>query len=82
MALRRAVSTVALAGLLTVAGGLAAAPAAQASTTRTTGYTYIGMYPSGAACDAAGRAYVTSGEAVTYFCDVAPTTARLSVLFY
>ncbi|MEU9074100.1 hypothetical protein ACFYUY_22195 [Kitasatospora sp. NPDC004745] len=82
MALRKAVSTMALAGLLTVAGGLMAAPAAQASTTRTTGYTYIGMYPSGAACEAAGRAYVTRGEAVSYFCDVAPNTARLSVWFY
>ncbi|MEU1288208.1 hypothetical protein [Kitasatospora sp. NPDC005856] len=81
MALRKAVSTMALAGMLTVAGGLMAAPAAQASTTRTTGYTYVGMYPSGAACDAAGKAYVARGEAVSYFCDVAPTTARLSVWF-
>ncbi|MFF4381742.1 hypothetical protein [Kitasatospora sp. NPDC001547] len=82
MALRTAVSSMALAALLTVAGGLAAAPAAQASTTRTTGYTYVGMYPSGAACDAAGQAYVARGQAVGYFCDVAPSTARLSVWFF
>ncbi|MEU3567585.1 hypothetical protein AB0E96_04010 [Kitasatospora sp. NPDC036755] len=82
MALRKAVSTMALAGLLTVAGGLMASPAAQASTTRTTGYTYVGMYPSGAACEAAGKAYVARGEAVSYFCDVAPNTARLSVWFF
>ncbi|MBD0669955.1 hypothetical protein [Streptomyces sp. CBMA156] len=82
MALRKTVSTMALAGLLTVAGGLMVAPAAQASTTRTTGYTYVGMYPSGAACEAAGKAYVTRGEAVSYFCDVAPNTARLSVWFF
>ncbi|MFJ6622044.1 hypothetical protein ACIQOW_31255 [Kitasatospora sp. NPDC091335] len=82
MALRKTVSTMALAGLLTVAGGLMVAPAAQASTTRTTGYTYVGMYPSGAACEAAGKAYVARGEAVSYFCDVAPNTARLSVWFF
>ncbi|MFJ1937072.1 hypothetical protein ACIOGZ_30990 [Kitasatospora sp. NPDC088160] len=78
MAMRKAVSTMALAGLL-AAGGLMAAPAAQASTSVTTGYVYVGMYPSGAACDAAGRAYVARGEAVSYFCDVAPNTARLSI---
>ncbi|MFF8774755.1 hypothetical protein [Kitasatospora sp. NPDC015120] len=81
MALRKAVSTMALAGLL-AAGGLMAAPAAQASTTRTTGYVYVGMYPSGAACHAAGQAYVARGAAVSYFCDVldfAPFTARLSI---
>ncbi len=76
MALRKALSTVALAGFL-VGGALVAAPAAQAS-----GYTYVGMYPSAAACESAGQAYVTSGQAVTYFCDTAPNTARLSVLFY
>ncbi|MFF2073825.1 hypothetical protein ACFVXG_03620 [Kitasatospora sp. NPDC058162] len=71
--MRKAISTLSLAGLLT-AGALLAAPSAQA-----TGYVYIGMYPSGAACDAAGKAYVARGEAITYFCDVAPNTARLSI---
>ncbi|GAA1217765.1 hypothetical protein GCM10009665_04570 [Kitasatospora nipponensis] len=76
MALRTAVSTMALAAMVVV-GGLIAAPAAQAS-----GLTYIGMYPNAAACNAAGQAYVDSGQAVIYFCDVAPQTARLSVRFY
>ncbi|MFF7455722.1 hypothetical protein [Kitasatospora sp. NPDC008115] len=84
MAMRKAVSTLVLAGTL-AAGGLLAAPAAQAAqaaTTRTTGYVYVGMYPSGEACHAAGQAYVARGEAVSYFCDVLdfhPFTARLSV---
>ncbi|MFE7563995.1 hypothetical protein [Kitasatospora sp. NPDC057500] len=81
MAMRKAVSTLALAGTL-AAGGLLAAPAAQAATTRTTGYVYVGMYPSGEACHAAGQAYVARGETVSYFCDVLdfhPFTARLSV---
>ncbi|MCX5214501.1 hypothetical protein OG689_35475 [Kitasatospora sp. NBC_00240] len=43
------------------------------------GYTGAGMYPSAAACESAGKAYVTSGQAVTY--DTAPNTARLSVRF-
>ncbi|MER6394914.1 hypothetical protein ABT263_02470 [Kitasatospora sp. NPDC001603] len=76
MAIRRVVSSVALAGVL-AGGALLAAPAAQA-----TGFTYIGMYPSAAACEIAGKAYVSSGQAVTYFCDAAPNTARLSVWFY
>ncbi|GAB1333041.1 hypothetical protein ACE1SV_73800 [Streptomyces sennicomposti] len=53
---------------------LLVAPSAQAA-----GYVYVGMYPSAAACDAAGRDYVARGQAVSYFCDVAPTTARLSI---
>ncbi|WP_329493414.1 hypothetical protein [Kitasatospora herbaricolor] len=76
MAIRKAVSTLALAGFL-AGGALLTAPAAQAS-----GLTYVGMYPSAAACESAGKAYVTSGQAVTYFCDTAPNTARLSVWFY
>lgn len=37
------------------------------------------MYPSAAACDAAGKAYVARGQAVSYFCDATLTTARLSI---
>ncbi|GAA1384549.1 hypothetical protein GCM10009639_06140 [Kitasatospora putterlickiae] len=82
MALRKAVSTMALAGLLAGAGGLIAAPAAQASTAKTTGYVYVGVYASGDACHAAGKALVARGEASSYFCDVLdfpPYTARLSI---
>ncbi|WP_158835473.1 hypothetical protein [Streptomyces sp. NRRL S-350] len=81
MTLRRAVSTTALAGLLAL-GSLLAAQGAQASTTKTTGFTYVGMYPSGAACEAAGQAYVTRGEAVDYRCETAPSTARLYIWPY
>ncbi|MFB7911041.1 hypothetical protein [Kitasatospora sp. NPDC056076] len=72
--MRKAISTLSLTGLLAV-GALLAAPSAQAAS-----FVYIGMYPSGAACDAAGKDYVARGEAITYFCDVAPTTARLSIV--
>ncbi|WP_405016484.1 hypothetical protein OHV05_04720 [Kitasatospora sp. NBC_00070] len=74
MALRKMASTVALAGAL-AAGALIAAPAAQAFS-----YTYIGMFPDAASCQAAGQGYVNRGEAVNYFCDVAPGAARLSVV--
>ncbi|MFI0242054.1 hypothetical protein [Streptomyces sp. NPDC016845] len=71
--MRTTISTLSLAGLL-AAAALLLAPSAQA-----TGYTYVGMYPSAAACDAAGKDYVARGQAVSYFCDVTPTTARLSI---
>ncbi|BAJ26206.1 MULTISPECIES: hypothetical protein [Kitasatospora] len=71
--MRKAISALGLTGLLTAAA-LLAAPTAQAS-----GFVYVGMYPSGAACEAAGKAYVARGETVNYFCDVAPNTARLSI---
>ncbi|MFJ9774305.1 hypothetical protein ACIRVF_24200 [Kitasatospora sp. NPDC101157] len=76
MSLRKAFSAVAVAGL--VAGGaLIAAPGAQAAT-----YTYIGIYPTAAACHAAGQAYVNSQQAIVYFCDTTTETgpARLSVV--
>ncbi|WP_380284233.1 hypothetical protein [Kitasatospora purpeofusca] len=81
MAVRKAISTMTLAGLL-AAGGLMAAPAAQASTARTTGYVYVGIYSSGEACHAGGKALVARGEAFNYFCDILeypPYTARLSI---
>ncbi|MFB6893486.1 hypothetical protein ACFCX4_29685 [Kitasatospora sp. NPDC056327] len=81
MALRKAVSTLALAGTI-AAGGLMVAPAAQATTARTTGFVYVGIYPSGDACHAAGKALVARGQAFNYFCDVLdfpPYTARLSI---
>lgn len=76
MSLRKAFSAVTVAGL--VAGGaLVAAPGAQAST-----YTYIGVYPTAAACHTAGQAYVNSQQAIVYFCDTTTETgpARLSVV--
>ncbi|MFI1522201.1 hypothetical protein [Kitasatospora cineracea] len=76
MSIRKAFSAVAVAGI--VAGGaLAAAPGAQAAT-----YTYVGVYPTAAACNTAGQAYVNSQQAVTYFCDTTTPTgpARLSVV--
>ncbi|WP_031069580.1 hypothetical protein [Streptomyces sp. NRRL WC-3742] len=78
MSLRKAFSAVAVAGL--VAGGtLIAAPTAQAST-----FTYIGIYPTAAACQAAGQAYVNSHQAIAYFCDTTTETglARLSAILY
>ncbi|MFE6868380.1 hypothetical protein ACFVFS_17660 [Kitasatospora sp. NPDC057692] len=81
MALRKAVSTMALAGIL-AAGGLMAAPAAQATTSKTTAVVYVGIYPSGEACHAAGKALVARGQAYNYFCDVLdfpPYTARLTI---
>ncbi|MFJ5231056.1 hypothetical protein ACIQBJ_14315 [Kitasatospora sp. NPDC088391] len=72
--MRKAISALGLTGLLTAAA-LLAAPSAQAF-----GYVYVGMYPSGAACEAAGQGYVNRGQAVAYFCDVAPNTARLSIV--
>ncbi|MGC5344194.1 hypothetical protein ACPXCE_10370 [Streptomyces sp. DT24] len=71
--MRKVLSTLSLTGLL-AAGALLLAPSAQAA-----GYTYVGMYPSAAACDAAGKDYVARGQAVNYFCDATPTTARLSI---
>nr|BFD86797.1 hypothetical protein StreXyl84_61980 [Streptomyces sp. Xyl84] len=71
--MRKAISTLGLTGLL-AAAALLLAPSAQAA-----GYVYVGMYPSAAACDAAGKAYVAGGQAVSYFCDATPTTARLSI---
>ncbi|MGW4805156.1 hypothetical protein [Kitasatospora sp. NPDC004272] len=76
MSLRKMFSAVAVAGV--VAGSaLIAAPGAQAAT-----YTYIGVYPTAAACNAAGQAYVASQQAVVYFCDTTTPTgpARLSVV--
>ncbi|MFH8796933.1 hypothetical protein [Streptomyces sp. NPDC017941] len=71
--MRKTISALSLTGLL-AAAALLLAPSAQAA-----GFTYVGMYPSAAACDAAGKAYVAQGQAVSYFCDVTPTTARLSI---
>ncbi|MFF8594285.1 hypothetical protein ACF061_23090 [Streptomyces sp. NPDC015220] len=71
--MRKAISTLSLTGVL-AAAALLLAPSAQAA-----GLVYVGMYPSAAACDAAGKEYVARGQAVSYFCDVAPTTARLSI---
>ncbi|MET9932101.1 MULTISPECIES: hypothetical protein [unclassified Streptomyces] len=71
--MRKAISTLGLTGLL-AAATLLLAPSAQAA-----GYVYVGMYPSAASCDAAGKAYVNNGQAVSYFCDATPTTTRLSI---
>ncbi|MFJ4675692.1 MULTISPECIES: hypothetical protein [unclassified Kitasatospora] len=71
--MRKAISALGLTALLASAA-LLVAPSAQAA-----GFVYVGMYPSGAACEAAGKGYVARGEAVTYFCDVVPNAARLSI---
>ncbi|MGW4645805.1 hypothetical protein [Kitasatospora sp. NPDC004289] len=79
MSLRKALSTVAVAGILTTGTALLTAPAAQAFS-----YTYVGVYPTAASCHAAGQAYVDSHRAVNYFCDTTTPTgpARLSVVLY
>ncbi|MFE4976456.1 hypothetical protein ACFRAR_30685 [Kitasatospora sp. NPDC056651] len=76
MSFRKAFSAVAVAAVVS-GGALAVAPGAQAAT-----FTYVGVYPTAAACDAAGRAYVSSQQAVVYFCDTTTETgpARLSVV--
>ncbi|MFJ4091143.1 hypothetical protein ACIPYS_06125 [Kitasatospora sp. NPDC089913] len=76
MSLRKAFSSVAVAGIM-AGGALIAAPSAQAAT-----YTYIGIYPTAASCHAAGQAYVSSHRAIVYFCDTTTETgpARLSVV--
>ncbi len=78
MSIRKAFSAVAVAGLM-AGGALIAAPSAQAST-----WTYIGIYPTVAACHAAGQAYVNNHQAIVYFCDTTTETgpARLSAVLY
>ncbi|GHE53752.1 hypothetical protein GCM10018785_24120 [Streptomyces longispororuber] len=71
--MRKVISALGLTGLL-AAAALLLAPSAQAA-----GYVYVGMYPSAAACDTAGKDYVARGQAVSYFCDATPTAARLSI---
>ncbi|MFB7377549.1 hypothetical protein ACFC26_30315 [Kitasatospora purpeofusca] len=78
MSIRKAFSAVAVAGLM-AGGALIAAPSAQAST-----WTYIGIYPTAAACHAAGQSYVNNHQAIVYFCDTTTETgpARLSAVLY
>ncbi|MFF4174283.1 hypothetical protein [Streptomyces sp. NPDC001744] len=71
--MRKVISALSLTGPA-AAAALLLAPSAQAA-----GYVYVGMYPSAAACDAAGQGYVARGQAVGYFCDATPTTTRLSI---
>ncbi|PRH77886.1 hypothetical protein C6N75_17850 [Streptomyces solincola] len=71
--MRKAISTLSLTGVL-AAAALLLAPSAQAA-----GLVYVGMYPTAAACDAAGKDYVARGLAVSYFCDVTPHASRLSI---
>ncbi|MFF7588778.1 hypothetical protein ACFZCK_14955 [Kitasatospora purpeofusca] len=78
MSLRKAFSSIAVAGIM-AGSALIAAPSAQAST-----WTYIGVYPTAAACHAAGQAYVNNHQAIVYFCDTTTETgpARLSAVLY
>ncbi|MEU9559938.1 hypothetical protein [Streptomyces fumanus] len=71
--MRKAISTLSLTGLL-AAAALLLAPSAQAA-----GLVYVGMYPTAAACDAAGKDYVARGLTAGYFCDVTPYASRLSI---